>query len=451
MSEHEAAGWPASAGSSSREQLLEGQTDAGGPGLSVVPADIEPGDATGPAAAGLAGQHPAGIQEPAELDVERGVADSTLEAAPGSAGGALAGQPASSPGGETSSELADTTLSEADIEPGTSSELAGELAGRPAGADIDQALAGQQPGSAGDAPDSSAGEPGDSADPAPDSGYVGPDPQAPSPDGDSEAVEDELEPRIGDDEETLRRKFDLAGGRRFHPRTGKQLSYDEWRATWRSGLQVRHDWAAIRARYVEGYTGPDGAHVWPSLNTVAEHFNAGVTSVHKRSSAEGWAAARGAWQAEVEAERRKARVAELAQAGDKIDSRALNAAELGIQLCVTRLVEIGRAVEVRRQTSGSIDYGSAVDPREMQALAAATDLWHKIGLRAVGDREALRVQLVGANGSALDIGNELTRDNPERLSGVVAVLEAAGLGEFFRQAEEDLDSEAGVVDGELVE
>jgi hypothetical protein len=225
----------------------------------------------------------------------------------------------------------------------------------------------------------------------------------------------------------------------FDKETGEPITYEQWRATWRPQT-VRHDWPAIRARFVEGYTGDDGEHVWPTLGAVADHFNAGVQGVRARSGREGWVAQRAEWQAQVEAERRRNKVTELAKAADKLDGRALNAAELGIQLCVTRLVEIGRAVETRRQSSG-VDFGTAVEAREMQALAAATDLWHKIGLRAVGDVEALRLQLIGANGQPLDIGAELVRDNPERLGGVVAVLKAAGLGEFF--AGETLQLEPG--------
>lgn len=210
---------------------------------------------------------------------------------------------------------------------------------------------------------------------------------------------------------------------------GNPITYEQWRAARIAAGATVHDWVAVRNRYVEGISG-DGDHQWPSLDRVADEFGITASTVRLRSSKEGWVAMRAEWQRQVEDERRRNRLGELAQSADKLDSKALSASELGLQLCVARLVEIGRAVESRRGQSG-VDFGSAIEAREMQALASAADLWHKIGLRSVGDVEALRIQLLGANGKPLDVADELTRDNPERLGGVVAVLEAAGLGEFF--------------------
>lgn len=207
-----------------------------------------------------------------------------------------------------------------------------------------------------------------------------------------------------------------------------------------------YDWQAIKKRYVEGVkTSEAGVHEWPSLDQVAAHFGVRPNRVREKSAQEGWVEARRKWQQQVEQVRQQARAAALAKEAVNLDGRALDAAKMGLQLCITRLAELGQLAQHRRQQSvGSGVADSRLDAQEQQRLAAAVDLWHKVGLRAIGDPETHRVEITGANGAPIEIATELKRDDPERITGVLAVLAQAGLGNLFGRA----DVEGEVVDGD---
>lgn len=197
--------------------------------------------------------------------------------------------------------------------------------------------------------------------------------------------------------------------------------------------QREYDWPAIKARYVEGVRNPDeGITEWHSLDQVAAHFQVVPARVREKSAMEGWVEERNRYQAQVEATRRHARAAAMSKKATELDGSALNAAGMGLQLCIARLAELGqRAQAMRAQTVGDGTPQSGIDALEMQRLAAAVELWHKVGLRAVGDPETHRIELTGSNGQPLEIAQELKRDDPSRLAGVLAVLRQAGLGDLF--------------------
>lgn len=201
---------------------------------------------------------------------------------------------------------------------------------------------------------------------------------------------------------------------------------------WRQGM-ARYDWPTIKRRYVEGvYDQQQRVHQWPSLAEVAAHFGIGQNRIREKSADEGWVEARRQWQAQVEATRQQARANALAKSGVQLDDKAVDTAKLGLQLCYARLGEIAEAAQRRRAETAGSGGQTGIDAQEQQRLAAAVDLWHKIGMRAIGDPESLtRIELTGAGGRPIEISQELTRDDPNRLTGVLAVLAQAGLGDIF--------------------
>lgn len=205
------------------------------------------------------------------------------------------------------------------------------------------------------------------------------------------------------------------GGRTPHPSAGVP--------------RPSYDWTAIKRRYVEGVKAED-KHEWPSLDEVAAHFDVHRSTIRQVSSREGWVAARKQWQAQVEAARQAARANALVKDGINLDNAALTSSKLGLQLAEAKLRIIGTKVQEARQTNPS-GGGDSIDALEMTRLAQAVDLWHKIGLRAIGDPVAQRVELSGPNGAPLEISAELKRDDPSRLTNVLGVLHAAGLGDLF--------------------
>lgn len=199
---------------------------------------------------------------------------------------------------------------------------------------------------------------------------------------------------------------------------------------WINGRQ-KWDWLAVKRRYVEGvYDNDRKAHTFPSLTQVAEHFGIPSNRVREKSASDGWVGAREQYQAQLEVTRQQARAAALARSGLDLDDRALDVSKAGLQLVNVALQEqITAAQAARAATVGEGTPRSGIDSLKLQRLAAAAELFHKIGLRAVGDPETSRIEITGAGGRPIEM--ELHRDDPERLTGVLAVLGQAGLGDLF--------------------
>lgn len=213
------------------------------------------------------------------------------------------------------------------------------------------------------------------------------------------------------------------------PETGGAAPLDR-----RGGTARNYDWPAIKRRYVEGIKGSgEEATVWPSLNEVADHFKVTGSRVREKAAQDGWAEQRKQWQAYMERTRQQARAAALARSGVELDNRAIDASKAGLQLLYALLVDRTQQVQLARQGAGDAIGAAAatLSALELQRIASAVDLFHKIGLRAVGDPEVTRLEITGANGRPLEIGQELRRDDPDRMATVLAVLQQAGMGDIF--------------------
>jgi len=202
----------------------------------------------------------------------------------------------------------------------------------------------------------------------------------------------------------------------------------------RAGTARNYDWPALKRRYVEGIKGQgEEATVWPSLNEVAHHFGVTASRVREKAAQDGWAEQRKQWQAYMERTRQQARAAALAKSGVELDNRAIDASKAGLQLLYALLVDRTQQVQLARQGAGDAvgAVAGTLSALELQRIASAVDLFHKIGLRAVGDPEVTRLEITGTNGRPLEIGQELRRDDPDRMATVLAVLRQAGMGDIF--------------------
>jgi hypothetical protein len=94
--------------------------------------------------------------------------------------------------------------------------------------------------------------------------------------------------------------------------------------------------------------------------------------------------------------------------------------------------------------------GSAVDAREMQALAAAVATMHATAHKAVGDVDTTRLEFSGPGGGAIEVDHsihaELTRDDPALL---LALFQAAARATFG--VDKPLEIEADSLDGDSVD
>lgn len=208
----------------------------------------------------------------------------------------------------------------------------------------------------------------------------------------------------------------------------------------------QRNWDVIRRFYIEGHRDPNhaGAVVWPSLTETANHFKVPWATVRDYSRSEGWVQQRADYQALVEDRRRRTKAQQLATQATQLENRALESAQLGLQLIFARLGEIAQEAQANRAASvGEGRAKSGIKADEQQKLAAAADLWHKIGLRAIGDPETHRVELTGPGGRPIEIAQELRRDDPDRLTGVLAVLQRAGLGDIFRSVPGEVVDDGG--------
>lgn len=205
------------------------------------------------------------------------------------------------------------------------------------------------------------------------------------------------------------------------------------------GNQPWYDWAAIKARYVEGIP-PHGdveAHTWPTMTEVAEHFGLpNPQRVREIAARDKWTDQRSQYQALLEQTRRAESAKRMAEAATQLDERALDSSRLGIGILAARLREIG----INQQARDAGGTGRQVDAREVEVISRALDTFHRVGLRAVGEVESTTsVQHTGPGGVPLTV--ELTRDDPARLADVFAVLRSAGVPEILDG--EVLDDEPG--------
>jgi hypothetical protein len=191
------------------------------------------------------------------------------------------------------------------------------------------------------------------------------------------------------------------------------------------------DWPKLKKEYVEGIptSAGDGGRDWPTYAEVAARNGSTEASVKQRGAAEGWREARMAYRAHLERVRQQRRAEGNARELEDLDHGALRVAKTGVAIAQSRLVQIGERVQAAK-LAGELE--AVIDARELNQLAQAADLFHRIGLRSLGAVEgAIRQEITGGGGGAIEIQAELRRDDPARLTGVLHVLHLAGLGDLY--------------------
>jgi hypothetical protein len=207
----------------------------------------------------------------------------------------------------------------------------------------------------------------------------------------------------------------------------------------------RHNWPHAKELYVEGRDNAEGVREFPTLKVVSEELGVPYNRLRDRSGSEGWTEERAAFQANLEKERQRRRIKELADDAVELDKGALVASKMGMRLVQARLGEVAHVAQARsaagriqddEERRRALYRAGELDAREMDTLARAAQGWHALAMRALGEPETIRTELVGAGGGPLevrsDVRAELVRDDPERLHGFIVALErshvAAGHG-----------------------
>ena len=169
-----------------------------------------------------------------------------------------------------------------------------------------------------------------------------------------------------------------------------------------------YDWMAIRSRFVEGHAEGD-RHVFPTLDEVAQFFDVSSDRVRKVSAREGWVQQRRAWQQRLEAERQQRKAERIATETEALDTSALRAAKIGIELCLVGLHHLASA----RDT---------LDTGQLLQVARAAERYQSVGITAIGTVPPLP----DPGAAALYPDEVLQRDDPDRLAAVAAILFECG-------------------------
>lgn len=249
------------------------------------------------------------------------------------------------------------------------------------------------------------------------------------------------------------------------------------------GAPAKYPWEEVEAAFVQGIArSEDGMErTYLNLKDLAEHFDIPYQRVKERSASKRWTERRLQAQTELEQARQKARQRELVKGAIEFDEKALSVAKIGIGLIQSQLAQIAGGVRaanerredaLRRQANGEHvekwELYSPINYREMEGLSRAAETFQNIGRRALGtDGEKLDINVEGNIEHAVSVSQELQRDDAERLAGMVAALERAGLtlgapagvpegtpqlesAEYEDQSDEEEDDDE-VVDAEIVE
>lgn len=203
----------------------------------------------------------------------------------------------------------------------------------------------------------------------------------------------------------------------------------------------RYDWDALRTAFVEGVPVPEGGQYerqFMNQKELAEAFDVPYQRVRERASKERWTELRHREQVELATKRQKERNEKLLGDAIDFDEKSLKVAQVGINLITARLAEIAGShktqKDIREKALERMARGEkvekwelypAINYREMEGLASAAQRLQEIGNKALGI-DVQKHEISGPGGGPLQIDStvsvtdELMRDDPERITAVLA-------------------------------
>lgn len=240
----------------------------------------------------------------------------------------------------------------------------------------------------------------------------------------------------------------------------------------KKGINQKYDWEKALRYFVEGMPvdedEPDGDRDWPNLRQLAEALGIPYQRVRERASQERWTEQKQAYQVASAQERQRQRMKTMGNKAIEFDDRSLSISEMGLQLIGTRMTEIARMVNARKQSRDAaverLGQGGAVDRQElwtevradeMMSLARAAQTLQEIGMKALGtdiERHVIDANVNVEGGTTINVTAELDRDDPDRLAALFAAADRTGLLDVLLELEgPDEEDDDEVVDGEIVE
>jgi len=236
----------------------------------------------------------------------------------------------------------------------------------------------------------------------------------------------------------------------------------------------KHDWPAIKRRFIEGVL-PNGAEPtdpsreWLSLKETASRENVSYDLIRTRSSEEQWFEQRENFQMRLARARQAKRIQELSNKSYEFDESTLKVAQMGVTVVTARMAEIVREIaEARARRDNALlalsrgeiidpdDLESVIDGKELNTLAQAAALWQQVGQKSLGtDITKMEIQHdiqhnIDLTVDVTTIAAELGRDDPDRLADFFRAANRAGLLERFFDSAKEIEGGEDVVDAEVV-
>jgi hypothetical protein len=139
-------------------------------------------------------------------------------------------------------------------------------------------------------------------------------------------------------------------------------------------IHRRHDWIAIKRRYVEGYEVDGARYANPTMEEIAGHFEIHLSVVKKAAMREKWTDQRELFQSRLEVAQRERTTNVLASKGAEFDALSLRVAEKLFK-------KIEHRIDQAMKTVDAID----LTPAQASQLAAAAKAAQHVGRLVMGD------------------------------------------------------------------
>lgn len=209
----------------------------------------------------------------------------------------------------------------------------------------------------------------------------------------------------------------------------------------RKPRKTKHDWVTIREFFI---TNPDEDL---TLADVARMHGVKEQLVYRRSKDENWKWLRLQYWTQVLKEKRHRRQMKNAEQSDEFDDKALDVAKMGMSLTQLRMGQIAKYFAAKQEDFNNAieklklgyptqrdEFFSAINYKEMRELAQAALMFQELGHKALGtsvDPLELGEMPDGAIGGPIEqivsIGDELTRNDPDRIAAMMEALDDAGI------------------------
>jgi hypothetical protein len=159
---------------------------------------------------------------------------------------------------------------------------------------------------------------------------------------------------------------------------------------------MRHDWIAIRQKFVEGVANEDGAVTYPTLDEVAHAHGVRPSFLRQTASRQKWVQGRNIYRAELEQETRKKRREARAKESAQFDTLTLRVAHALVVMASNDIAKASKS-------------GAAITLNARKVIADIVEKAQRVGRLALGDATEHQ-QLTGPDGGPVEMITRIQRE-----------------------------------------